>query len=60
MDAYFDASVAYPEQFKDLNMENKYNDILETFVGKKCYDEVKAKPASYGGFQKIDFTTFFD
>ncbi|MBQ8142721.1 MAG: ABC transporter substrate-binding protein [Bacilli bacterium] len=60
MDAYFDASVAYPKQFKDLDMENKYNEILETFVGKRCYDEVKAKPASYGGFQKIDFTTFFD
>lgn len=62
MDAYFLASVAYPEAYKDMNMESKYDEIGTAFLGSACYtSHVKTAKMSYGGFQKIsnikDFLT---
>ena len=54
MDAYYDASVVYPEAFKDVDLTAKYNEITKTFNGKELYNEIKAMGSSYGGFQKID------
>lgn len=53
MDSYFLASVAYPEVYKDFNLEQKYTEIGEAFLGADCYTYVKQAPMSYGGFQKI-------
>ncbi len=54
MDGYYDASVVYPELFKDFDLEGKYKEILKTFVGKDVYEEEKAYSGSYGGYQKIE------
>lgn len=54
MDAYFLASVAYPEAYKDMDMNGKYDEIGTAFLGKACYtSHVKTAKMSYGGFQKI-------
>lgn len=62
MDAYFLASVAYPEVYKDMDMNSKYDEIGTAFLKKACYtSHVKTAKMSYGGFQKIsnikDFLT---
>ncbi len=54
MDGYYDAAITYPELFKDFNLENKYKEILTTFVGKDVYEEESKYSGSYGGYQKID------
>jgi len=53
VDAYYDASVVYPEAFTDINIEAKCNEVTTLFNGKALYDEIKAMPDSRGGFQKI-------
>ena len=53
MDAYYLASVSYPEIYKDYDLEAKYGEISEAFLGQKCYSLVKNAKMSYGGFQKI-------
>lgn len=54
MDAYFLASVAYPDAYKDMEMDKKYDEIGNAFLGSNCYSEsIKNAPMSYGGFQKI-------
>ncbi len=54
MDAYFLASVAYPDAYKDMDMDKKYDEIGNAFLGSNCYSEsIKNAPMSYGGFQKI-------
>ena len=62
MDAYFLASVAYPEVYKDMDMNSKYDEIGTAFLGSACYSSsVKTAKMSYCGFQKIsnikDFLT---
>ena len=52
-DAYYDASVVYPEAFSDIDIEAKCNEITTLFNGKPLYDEIKAMADSRGGFQKI-------
>ena len=55
MDAYFLASVAYPEQYKSRDRVAKYEEISKAFLGKSCYkDTISKAKRSYGGFQKID------
>lgn len=55
MDAYFLASVAYPDAYKDMNMDAKYDEIGTAFLGSNCYSQsIKNAPMSYGGFQKIN------
>ena len=55
MDAYFLASVAYPEQYKSRDRVAKYEEISQAFLGKSCYkDTISKAKRSYGGFQKID------
>ncbi len=54
MDAYFLASVAYPDAYKDMDMDNKYDEIGNAFLGSACYsNSIKNAKMSYGGFQKI-------
>lgn len=50
-DAYYNAKVAYPDLFKDLDITVKTNEITNKFLGADAYDDIAAK--SYGGFQKI-------
>lgn len=53
-DAYYLASIAYPEAYKDRNRVAKYDEIGTAFLSAPCYTtSVKTAKMSYGGFQKI-------
>lgn len=49
--AYFDASVVYPEQFDDIVLPMKYDEILTNFVGKNVYPDICNE--MYGGYIRI-------
>ena len=54
MSTYYVASVAHPDAFASVNLEAKYNEILNKFVGKECYSDIVELSSSLGGYQKID------
>lgn len=56
---WFVAQTVYPEQFPDLDMTAKVNEITEMFLGEELADQIFACPGSFGGYQKIDTATFF-
>ncbi len=49
-DAYYMGKVIYPDNFKDIDPEKKADEIIEFFVGKPLYDDLKEY---YGGFKNI-------
>jgi len=49
-DAYYLGKVIYPEQFKDVDPEEKADEIYRTLVGKPLYAQM-AK--DFGGFEKL-------
>jgi len=51
-DTYYVGKVAYPEQFDDVNPEQKADEIYTFLVGKPVYNTMKEK---LGGFGKIKF-----
>ncbi|WP_459201039.1 iron ABC transporter substrate-binding protein [Methanococcus sp. CF] len=52
-DAYYIGKVVYPEQFADINIEEKADEIYEFLVGEAVYDKMAE---SYCGFENIDFS----
>ncbi len=56
---WFVAKTAYPSLFEDIDMTAKTNEITKAFLGKELAAEIFAKPASFGGYGKIDTATFF-
>ncbi|MBR0352861.1 MAG: ABC transporter substrate-binding protein [Oscillospiraceae bacterium] len=59
MNTWYAASIVYPEQFADLDMTAKTNEITEMFLGKPLADQIFACPSSFGGYQQIDTANFF-
>ena len=57
---YFGAKAIYPEAFADIDMKAKTNEITTAFLGKAMADEIYAYPHSFGGYQKINVSTFFN
>ena len=57
-DAYFIASVCYPDLFKDINVENKYREIIKFFLGVDVYDDVIEDLGLKPG--KLDLKAAFD
>jgi iron complex transport system substrate-binding protein len=51
-DAYYIGKVLYPERFKDINPEEKADEIYTFLVGKPVYKEMAKK---FGGFKKLEF-----
>ena len=49
-DAYYIGKVLYPDRFKDINPEEKADEIYTFLVGKPVYKEMAKK---FGGFKKI-------
>ena len=49
--SYFSGATVYPEQFKSIDLTKKYNEILETMLGKACYEELAAKGISFGSMK---------
>ena len=54
MSTYYVASIAHPTEFASVNLEAKYNEILNKFVGKECYSDIVNLSSSLGGYQKIN------
>ncbi len=57
---YFGAKAIYPEAFADVDMKAKLNEITNAFLGKAIADEIYSYPHSFGGYQKINTSTFFN
>lgn len=47
-DAYYAGTVLFPEQFSDINIAEKADEILEFLLGDAYYDEMAADGLSYG------------
>lgn len=56
-DAFFAAAVAYSFDADTLDYVRKAIEITAFFLGEDCYDSIAN--AMYGGYQKIDVSTFF-
>ncbi len=52
-DAYYIGKVLYPERFKDINPEEKADEIYIFLVGKPVYKEMAN---FWGGFKKLNFS----
>ena len=59
INTWFIAKTVYPQQFADVDLTAKTNEITEAFLGQALADEIFACPNSFGGYQKIDTNTFF-
>ena len=47
-DAYYAGIVMFPEQFADVDIADKTNEILEFLLGTPYYDEMEAAGLSFG------------
>ena len=59
MDGYYISSIAYPDKYANINLDDKYNEISEKFLGVKCYSQIKSKPSSKNGFQNVGLLSEF-
>ena len=50
----------YPEQFQDIDLTAKTNEVTKAFLGQELAEEIFACPSSFGGYQKIDTAAFFN
>ena len=57
--AWFAAKCAYPEQFADIDMTEKLNEVTGAFLGKGIAEDIYRMPNSFGGYQQIDTAAFF-
>ena len=59
INTWFIAKTVYPEQFKDIDLTAKTNEVTKAFLGQELADAIFACPSSFGGYQKIDTASFF-
>lgn len=59
INTWFIAKTVYPDQFADIDLTAKTNEVTQVFYGMDLADEIFACPSSFGGYQKIDTTSFF-
>lgn len=64
-DAYWVGATCYPEQYQDVDLEAKFNEITKTFLGVDFYDNPNRdddiSDVYYGGFQQVnDLFGFLD
>ena len=57
INAYYVASVVYPEAFSDVNIVTKADEIFTKFLGKSFYAEISAK---YGELRRLDLAATFE
>ncbi|ABR54404.1 periplasmic binding protein [Methanococcus vannielii SB] len=53
INAYFIGSIVYPEEFKDIVIEEKADEIYKNFLGKPIYDEIMTH-AFFVGHKKME------
>lgn len=59
INTWFIAKTVYPEQFADIDLTAKTNEVTKQFLSEELADAIFACPSSFGGYQKIDTETFF-
>ena len=59
INTWFIAKTVYPEQFADIDLTVKTNEVTKQFLGAELAEKIFACPSSFGGYQKIDTATFF-
>ena len=59
INTWFIAKTVYPEQFADIDLTAKTNEVTKAFLGQELADAIFACPSSFGGYQKIDTASFF-
>ena len=59
INTWFIAKTVYPQQFADIDLTAKTNEVTKMFLGQELAEEIFACPSSFGGYQKIDTATFF-
>ena len=59
INTWFIAKTVYPEQFQDIDLTAKTNEVTKAFLGQELAEQIFACPSSFGGYQKIDTATFF-
>ena len=59
INTWFIAKTVYPEQFKDIDLTAKTNEVTKAFLGQELADAIFACPSSFGGYQEIDTASFF-
>ena len=60
INTWFIAKTVYPEQFQDIDLTAKTNEVTKAFLGQELAEQIFACPSSFGGYQKIDTATFFN
>ena len=59
INTWFIAKTVYPEQFADIDLTAKTNEVTKVFLGEELAEEIFTCPSSFGGYGKIDTETFF-
>ena len=59
INTWFIAKTVYPEAFADIDLTAKTNEVTQKFFDMNLADAIFGCPSSFGGYQKIDTTTFF-
>lgn len=59
INTWFIAKTVYPEQFADIDLTAKTNEVTKAFLGQELADAIFACPSSFGGYQEIDTASFF-
>ena len=59
INTWFIAKTVYPEQFADIDITAKTNEVTQKFFGMDLAEQIFACPSSFGGYGKIDTATFF-
>ena len=59
INTWFIAKTVYPEQFADIDLTAKTNEVTKQFLGAELAERIFACPSSFSGYQKIDTATFF-
>ncbi len=57
---WYYASVLHSDVFENFDITTKLNEITNVFLGKELAAEIYACGTSYGGYQKINTSTFFN
>ena len=60
INTWFIAKTVYPEQFQDIDLTAKTNEVTKAFLGQELAEQIFACPSSFGGYQKIDTAAFFN
>lgn len=59
INTWFIAKIVYPEQFSDIDITAKMNEVTQVFYGMDLAEQISAAPSSFGGYQQIDTAAFF-